>query len=55
MTSFSEKKVAKLVKSGQAGRFAVYNSENLSRVYPSRFRVDSSNVFPLLPCALVTR
>ncbi|CEO98340.1 unnamed protein product (mitochondrion) [Plasmodiophora brassicae] len=57
MTSFSEKKVAKLVKSGQAGRFAVYNSENLSRVYPSRFRVDSSNFSPIpawnLGCQMV--
>eukprot|EP00474_Spongospora_subterranea_P002539 CRZ02997.1 hypothetical protein [Spongospora subterranea] len=46
MTSFSEKKVTKLVKKGLSGRFVCYNTHNLSRVYPSRFRVDSSNLSP---------
>lgn len=47
MSSFSENKVNKFFKSGQAADFATYNSRYLSRIYPKGSRVGSSNYDPV--------
>ena len=50
MSSFGERKTLKYIHDGDTSLdFVKYNSRQLSRVYPSATRQDSSNLDPLLP------
>ena len=50
MSSFGENKTHGIMKTSQkAKHFVVYNSHNLSRIYPAGNRGDSSNLDPITP------
>lgn len=46
MLSFSETRAHQVVQQ-KAEQFMVYNQKQLTRVYPSAYRIDSSNFNPL--------
>lgn len=47
MSSFSELKVNKFMKSGHGSGLVIYNTKQLSRIYPKGSRVNSSNYDPV--------
>ena len=50
MSSFGERKTLKYIYDSETSLdFVKYNSRQLSRIYPSATRQDSSNLDPLLP------
>jgi len=50
MSSFDESKAEQFcTNETTAEKFAVYNSRNMSRIYPKGTRLDSSNLDPILP------
>eukprot|EP00978_Attheya_sp_CCMP212_P006524 scaffold15048_cov55-Attheya_sp.AAC.2 len=51
MHSFGESKMRKLCRYGKGRSWVSYNQKNMSRIYPSGKRVDSSNYSPVLPWA----